>query len=87
MEGVNFMVGALVAVMGSLISGVVTSIFGPPAVIAFAGSLIVLSAALGLAVMVPGHQGLLGSTGRLGIRRRRLRPAPACGSIYASWSL
>ena len=56
--GTYLMVGALVAVIGSLISGVVTSIFGPPAIIAFAGSLIILSAALGLAVMVPATKGL-----------------------------
>jgi hypothetical protein len=51
--GTYLMIGALVAVVGSLLSGIVTSIFGPPAVIGFAGSLIVLSAALGLAVLVP----------------------------------
>ncbi len=57
--GTYLMVGALVAVIGSLISGVVTSIVGPPAVIAFAGSLIILSAALGLVVMVPATKDLL----------------------------
>jgi MFS family permease len=51
--GTYLMLGALVAVVGSLASGVLTGLYGPPPVLAIAGALMIAGAVLGWLTLIP----------------------------------